>query len=600
MKHTNYMTNENRFYRFLLWRERHIRERNFILLISFLVGIGAATASLLLKFLIHTIQQLLWANIREGANYWLLLYPIIGILLAGLFVYYVVRDDISHGVTKILYAISQRKSRIKPHNMWSSLVASSLTIGFGGSVGAEAPIVLTGAAIGSNLGRLFRMEQKTLMLLVGCGAAGAVAGIFKAPIAGLVFVIEVLMLDLTMTSVLPLLISSVTAATMSYVFSGTEAMFQFSQTEEFVMDRIPYVLLLGIFCGLVSLYFTRAMLRVEGIYASLSHRWQRFILGAAMLSILIFLFPPLYGEGYDTIETLLNGDFIHLMDQSPFLGMENGYWGIVIFLGLILLTKVFASAATNGGGGCGGVFAPSLYIGCIAGFFFSHVLNFFGLPVDLPEKNFALMGMAGTMSAVMHAPLTGVFLIAELTGGYNLFLPLMITSIGSYVTIRAFEPHSLYTMRLAQKGELLTHHKDKAVLTLMNVGSVIETDFIAVRPDMSLGDVVKEAIAKSSRSMFPVVNTEGVLLGIVLVDNIRNIMFRPELYERFRVSRFMVSPPARIVNDMPMEKIMHIFDDTKAWNLPVVDTEGKYIGFVSKSKIFNAYREVLVDTFTGD
>ena len=600
MKHTNHMTNENRFYRFLLWRERHIRERNFILLISFLVGICAATASLLLKFLIHTIQQLLWANIREGANYWLLLYPIIGILLAGVFVYYVVRDDISHGVTKILYAISQRKSRIKPHNMWSSLVASSLTIGFGGSVGAEAPIVLTGAAIGSNLGRLFRMEQKTLMLLVGCGAAGAVAGIFKAPIAGLVFVIEVLMLDLTMTSVLPLLISSVTAATMSYVFSGTEAMFQFSQTEEFVMERIPYVLLLGIFCGLVSLYFTRAMLRVEGIYASLSHRWQRFILGAAMLSILIFLFPPLYGEGYDTIETLLNGDFIHLMDQSPFLGMENGYWGIVIFLGLILLTKVFASAATNGGGGCGGVFAPSLYIGCIAGFFFSHVLNFFGLPVDLPEKNFALMGMAGTMSAVMHAPLTGVFLIAELTGGYNLFLPLMITSIGSYVTIRAFEPHSLYTMRLAQKGELLTHHKDKAVLTLMNVGSVIETDFIAVRPDMSLGDVVKEAIAKSSRSMFPVVNTEGVLLGIVLVDNIRNIMFRPELYERFRVSRFMVSPPARIVNDMPMEKIMHIFDDTKAWNLPVVDTEGTYIGFVSKSKIFNAYREVLVDTFTGD
>ena len=596
MKHTNHMTNENRFYRFLLWRERHIRERNFILLISFLVGIGAATASLLLKFLIHTIQQLLWANIREGANYWLLLYPIIGILLAGVFVYYVVRDDISHGVTKILYAISQRKSRIKPHNMWSSLVASSLTIGFGGSVGAEAPIVLTGAAIGSNLGRLFRMEQKTLMLLVGCGAAGAVAGIFKAPIAGLVFVIEVLMLDLTMTSVLPLLISSVTAATMSYVFSGTEAMFQFSQTEEFVMERIPYVLLLGIFCGLVSLYFTRAMLRVEGIYAGLSHRWQRFILGAAMLSILIFLFPPLYGEGYDTIETLLNGDFIHLMDQSPFLGMENGYWGIVIFLGLILLTKVFASAATNGGG----VFAPSLYIGCIAGFIFSHVLNFFGLPVDLPEKNFALMGMAGTMSAVMHAPLTGVFLIAELTGGYNLFLPLMITSIGSYVTIRAFEPHSLYTMRLAQKGELLTHHKDKAVLTLMNVGSVIETDFIAVRPDMSLGDVVKEAIAKSSRSMFPVVNTEGVLLGIVLVDNIRNIMFRPELYERFRVSRFMVSPPARIVNDMPMEKIMHIFDDTKAWNLPVVDTEGTYIGFVSKSKIFNAYREVLVDTFTGD
>jgi len=591
---------EGWFYRFLLWRQKYIKERTFVLIVSFFVGLGAAIAAIILKNTIHFIQGLLTSNLQDGANYWLLIYPVVGILLAGLFVKYVVRDDISHGVTKILFAISQRKSRIKPHNMWSSLVASSVTIGFGGSVGAEAPIVLTGAAIGSNLGRAFRLEQKTLMLLVGCGAAGAIAGIFKAPIAGLVFVVEVLMLDLTMTSVLPLLISSVTAATVSYIFTGTDAMFKFSQTEAFLIGRIPYVLLLGIFCGLVSLYFTRAMIKVEGLYRKLKHYWQRFLVGALILSVLIFLFPPLYGEGYDTIGSLLAGRFSHLMDQSPFNMTNDNYWSIIVFLGLILLTKVFASSATNSGGGCGGIFAPSLYLGCIAGFVFAHVSNYFDISAPLSEKNFALMGMAGVMSGVMHAPLTGVFLIAELTGGYDLFLPLMIVSISSYATILAFEPHSIYSMRLAQKGELMTHHKDQAVLTLLKMENIIETDFIKISPNMLLGDVVKRAIAQSPRSVFPVVEDNGKLIGIVLVDNIRNIMFRPELYDRFQVSRFMVSPPGKIVNNMTMEKIMKIFDDTKAWNLPVVDEEGHYLGFISKSKIFNAYREVLVDTFSGD
>ncbi|MDL2304154.1 chloride channel protein [Bacteroides sp. OttesenSCG-928-D19] len=591
---------EGWFYRFLLWRQKYLKERTFVLIVSFFVGLGAAIAAIILKNTIHFIQGLLMSNLQEGANYWLLIYPVIGILLAGLFVKYIVRDDISHGVTKILFAISQRKSRIKPHNMWSSLAASSVTIGFGGSVGAEAPIVLTGAAIGSNLGRAFRLEQKTLMLLVGCGAAGAIAGIFKAPIAGLVFVVEVLMLDLTMTSVLPLLISSVTAATVSYIFTGTEAMFKFSQTEAFLIDRIPYVLLLGIFCGLVSLYFTRAMIGVEGLYRKLKHYWQKFLVGSVILSVLIFLLPPLYGEGYDTIGSLLAGRFSHLMDQSPFHMSGDNYWSIIIFLGLILLTKVFASSATNSGGGCGGIFAPSLYLGCIAGFVFAHIFNFFDMTAPLSEKNFALMGMAGVMSGVMHAPLTGVFLIAELTGGYDLFLPLMIVSISSYATIIAFEPHSIYSMRLAQKGELMTHHKDQAVLTLLKMENLIETDFIKISPTMSLGDVAKKAIAQSSRSVFPVVEDNGKLIGIVLVDNIRNIMFRPELYDRFQVSRFMVSPPAKIVNNMAMEKIMKIFDDTKAWNLPVINEEGHYLGFISKSKIFNAYREVLVDTFSGD
>lgn len=579
----------------MAWREKNVREKRFILVLSFLVGIFTALAALLLKLLIHWIQEFLTENFdTTEANYLYLVYPVVGIFLTGLFVRYVVKDDISHGVTKILYAISRRQSRIKRHNTWSSIIASSITIGFGGSVGAEAPIVLTGSAIGSNLGSLFKMERRTLMLLVGCGAAGAVAGIFKAPIAGLVFTLEVLMIDLTMTSLLPLLISSVTAATLSYVVTGQEAMFQFHLDEPFELGRIPYVIMLGVFCGLVSLYFTRAMNRLEGVFGRLNTPYKKLALGGVMLSVLIFLFPPLYGEGYDTIELLLNGttnaDWDTVMNNSLFYGHGNL---LLVYLMLIIVFKVFASSATNGGGGCGGIFAPSLYLGCIAGFVFSHFSNEFDVTAYLPEKNFALMGMAGVMSGVMHAPLTGVFLIAELTGGYDLFLPLMIVSVSAYLTIIVFEPHSIYSMRLAKKGELLTHHKDKAVLTLMKVENVVETDFIAVRPEMDLADMVK-VIARSRRNIFPVVDEEGKLLGIVLLDDIRNIMFRQELYHRFTVNRFMTSPPSRLYNTDSMEQVMRTFDDTKAWNLPVVDSEGHYLGFVSKSKIFNSYREVLV------
>ncbi|MGL4228589.1 MAG: chloride channel protein [Tannerellaceae bacterium] len=594
------MGKENIFIRFLMWRQNHIKEKHFILFVSFIVGLLAAVAGIILKNLIHFIQHVLTHNFNiDGANYLYLLYPVIGILLAGLFVKYIVRDDIGHGVTKILYAISQRKSRIKPHNTWSSIVASSVTIGFGGSVGAEAPIVLTGSAIGSNLGRLFRLEQKTLMLLVGCGAAGAIGGIFKAPIAGLVFVIEVLMLDLTLTSILPLLISSVTAATVSYIVTGPEAMFRFSQTDEFLMGRIPYVLLLGVFCGLLSLYFTRTTIWIEGVFRSLNTYWKKFILGATMLSVLIFLMPPLYGEGYEIISALLNGQFLEVTERSFFYDYTGFYWTVIIFSIAIILLKSFATSATNAGGGCGGIFAPTLFLGCIAGFVFSHTSNYFELTMFLPEKNFALLGMAGMMAGVMHAPLTGVFLIAELTGGYDLFLPLMIVSISAYLTIIMFERHSIYTIRLAQKGELITHHKDKAVLTLLKTDSVLETDFQTVEPDMTLGDVVK-VIALSSRNIFPVVDSDGMFIGVVMLDNIRNIMFRPELYERFHVSKIMVSSPVRITLNMPMEKIMRIFEDTKAWNLPVVDESGKYVGFVSQSKIFNAYREVLVNNFSEE
>ena len=585
----------------LQWRESHIKERNFLLILAFFTGIFSGFAALLLKFLIASIASMLSIHLTiSGANYLYLVYPVLGILIVGLYVRYVVKDNISHGVTRVLYAISQNKSRMKLHNTYTSVVASSITIGFGGSVGAEGPIVNTGAAIGSNLGSLFRMPPQILMMLVGSGAAAGVAAIFKAPIAGMLFAIEVLMIDLTTVSVMPLLVSSITAATISYIFTGTEAMFKFSQTEAFVIERIPYVILLGIFCGLISLYFTRVMNWIEGEYRRYGTTyWRKFMMGGIMLSLLIFIFPPLYGEGYDTIGLLLNGQFAGLMDNSMFYPLNDSYFGIVIFLGLILLTKVFASSATNGGGGCGGIFAPSLYLGCIAGFIFAHICNYFPFTMYLSEKNFALLGMAGIMSGVMHAPLTGVFLIAELTGGYDLFLPLMIVSIGSYITILMFEPHSIYSMRLAQKGELLTHHKDKAVLTLLSADNVIERDFQVVSPEMTLGDMVK-VIARSSRNTFPVVDDRGILLGIVLLDNIRNIMFRPELYNRFHVSKFMVSAPAKIVVNTPMDQIMQIFDDTKAWNLPVVDETGRYMGFMSKSKIFNSYREVLVDNFSGD
>lgn len=581
--------------RIVSWRDSYGKGKKFVMALSFVVGICTALAATLLKHLIHLIQNFLTDSFTNtGVNYLYLLYPVVGIFIAGCFVRYIVKDDISHGVTKILYAISRRQGRIKAHNTWSSLIASSITIGFGGSVGAEAPIVLTGSAIGSNLGRIFKMDHRTLMLLVGCGAAGAVAGIFKAPIAGLVFTIEVLMIDLTMTSMLPLLISAVTAATLSYVLTGADAMFKFHLDQVFTLERIPYVLLLGVFCGLISLYFTRAMNFTEGIFGRLKTPYKKLLLGGLMLSLLIFIFPPLYGEGYDTIELLLNGtsnaEWDTVLNNSLFYGHGDI---LIVYLLLIIIFKVFASSATNGGGGCGGIFAPSLFLGCIGGFAFSHFSNFFNTTPYLPEKNFALMGMAGVMSGVMHAPLTGVFLIAELTGGYGLFLPLMMVSVSSYLTIIIFEPHSLYSMRLAKKGELLTHNKDKSALTLMKMEDVIETSFTTVTPEMDLGELVK-AISTSSRNVFPVLDQDNMLVGGVFLDDIRNIMFRQELYHRFRVSKLMTTIPGRLYDTYNVGQVMRIFDETHAWNLPVVNAEGKYLGMVSKSKILNSYREVLV------
>ncbi len=585
--------NNDWYLKMISWREKNVKERHFVLFLSLLVGIFTAFAAFILKTLIHFIQEILKKGINiDSANLLYLVYPIIGITIASLFVRKIVKDDISHGVTKILYAISQGKARIKLHNMWTSIVASSITIGFGGSVGAEAPIVLTGSAIGSNLGSFFKMNQKTLQLMLGCGAAGALAGIFKAPIAGVLFTLEVLMLDLTMASLIPLMICSVTATSVSYFLMGTEPMFNFVITEPFSVFRIPTIILLGLVCGFVSLYFTRGMNWLEDIFRKLKLPYKKLAFGGIMLSLLIFFFPSLYGEGYDIISLLLSEKGQEVMNGSIFYSLGGNSWLLVFYLSLVVIFKVFATAATNGSGGTGGIFAPSLFMGCLTGFIVARLINLSGI-ATVPEANFAFAGMAGVMAGVMHSPFTAIFLIAELTGGYNLFMSLMITSMVSYLTIKVFEPHSLYAMRLAKRGELVTHHKDRAVLTLLKMDSVIERDLQIVDPEMTLGELIK-VISQSKRNIFPVVDQGGKLLGIVLLDDIRNIMFRPELYQRFKVRKLMISPPAKISIDLPMEKVMDMFEKTNAWNLPVIDNEDKYVGFVSKSKIFNSYRNVLV------
>ena len=594
------MASSQLFDNFLTWRQRHLSDRQFTLVLAFMVGILAALAAYVLHTLIHFIQHILTHEMERTSYNWLyLVLPVVGIWLTMLFVKYVVRDNISHGITRILYAISSKRSRLKVHNCWSSVVASAITIGFGGSVGAEAPIVLTGSSIASNLGQQFRMNNKTLMLLVGCGAAAAIAGIFKAPIAGLVFTIEVLMIDLTMASISPILIASVTATCFTYVLVGEDKLFYFKMLSPWAVERVPTDIGLGIFCGLVSLYFIRTMTACEGIFGKLHNRYAKLALGGVMLSILIFMFPSLYGEGYKSINVLLGGtndaEWAAVMENSWFYG--KGTMMMLLYLGCIILTKSFATASTNGGGGCGGTFAPSLFIGAFSGFFFARIWNMYTGGVYFPENNAALLGMAGVMSGVMHAPLTGVFLIAELTAGYDMFLPLMITSVVAYLTILTFEPHSIYGMRLARQGKLITHHTDKSVLTLMRLDSVIEKEFIPVDKDMLMGELI-HSISKSRSSLIPVLDPAGCLLGEVDTDKIRHVMFRVELYSHFRVSQLMYPPAATLRLEDPMEDVMTAFDKSNAQHLPVLDSDAHLVGYISRAHLYSQYRKMVADMST--
>lgn len=594
------MQDDNIIERTVRWVTTHVSHRQLLLLLAFIVGFLAALAAYILHSLIHIIQHMLSSQFAsEGFNWFYLVCPVIGILLTMLFVRYIVRDNISHGITRILYAFSTKQGRLPSHNTWTSVVASAITIGFGGSVGAEAPIVLTGSAIGSTLAQRFKLDNKTIFMLVGCGASAAIAGIFKAPIAGLVFTIEVLMIDLTMGSLLPILISCVTATCFTYVLVGDSSLFTFTLQEAWPVNRAPANIMLGIACGLVSLYFIRSMTYCEDFYARLkSHPYIRLIIGGIILSLLIFLFPSLYGEGYSAINILLNGkseaEFATLMNRSLFSGHESL---LVVYVTLVLLTKTIATSSTNGGGGCGGTFAPSLFIGAFAGFLFARIWNHYSLGIIVPENNFALLGMAGVMSGVMHAPLTGVFLIAELTGGYDLFIPLMIVSTVSYLTIYIFEPHSIYGMRLARQGKLITHHTDHAVLTLMSLDTVIERDCSDVSPDMMLSELVHK-ISRSRVDVLPVTDTGNHLLGEIDMMKLRHILFRTELYHRFSVRQLMSEPPALLgVND-PMEDVMKAFDSTNAQQLPVVTTDKELIGYVSRAHVYSLYRKIVADLST--
>ena len=567
-------------------------ERDVMIVLALFVGVSCGLAAVTLKLAILYIHRGLtsWFD-GELYNFLYLIYPGIGMLIAMLFVRFVVKDNIGHGVTKVLLAVSKNESKIKSHNMWSSMLASSVTIGFGGSVGAEAPIVYTGAAIGSNVARYMGLSYKNMTILLGCGAAGAVAGIFKAPLAGVLFTLEILLFNISMSSILPLLLSTVSATVISYVFLGDKPPFECTLTP-FSLDNIPFYLILALLSALFSVYFTRTTLWLEDKIKSIRRPFVRWFMAAGCLGLLIFLFPPLFGEGYEYIHEMLNGGTIDLEGRTLLGFFFHTPWLVPVFFLMVLLLKVFSMSFTNAGGGVGGTFGPTLFIGAILGFIVSRTINLIGGAGVVSEQNFVLVGMAGLMAGVMQAPMTAIFLIADMTGGYELLIPLILTSTVSYAVTRSIEPYSIYTKRIAKKGELLTHDSDQAVLTLLKTSELIESDFLTVRIDATLRDLV-EKVSQSKRNIFPVVDSRNHFQGYVSLEDIRRDMFKYELYDTLHVYNFMKSAPAYVYIDEKMDSVMRKFEQTGAWNLPVVDAQRTYVGFVSKSKIFSAYREQL-------
>ncbi len=574
-----------------VWGTRKIKHERLILILSFVIGMLSALAAIALKNCFYYANELiLFSRHRTHENLLLIIFPIVGLLLTVLFIKYWVKDDISHGISKILYAISRQNSKIKSHNNYSSIIASTLTIAFGGSVGAEAPIALTGSSIGSNLGKFFHLDYKSLTLLIGCGAAGAISAIFKAPIAGVIFTLEVLMLDLTMSSVIPLLISSVTATILTYFLMGQSVLFSYTITEPFELRNIQYYVLLGLFAGLFSLYFTRMSNYIESKFSLVSNVYKKLLIGGIILSAFVFIFPPLYGEGYASLKNILSGHSENFVINSFFYYIKDNYWLLLAYLAVILFFKVMAMAVTNGAGGIGGVFAPSLFCGGFVGFIYARGIN--ALPfIHVSEHNFALVGMAGVMAGVMQAPLTAIFLIAEMTNGYGLFIPLITTSAISFLTIRYFEKNSIYTKRLAIRGELITHDKDKAILSRINLDNLLETNFSILSPEMTLGELVK-LVSVSHRNVFPVVDKYNNFIGVVSINDLRDKIFNPELYDKIFVKELMIIPPVIIDPEDSMGKVADRVSKSVEYNIPVIK-DGKYLGFISKVNIFSAYRELL-------
>jgi len=584
------MNQKSLFRRFLVWRLRHVSNRQFMMILSILVGIGAGLAAVTIKNSVHLISDLVHHITQSSKGYFYLITPSIGIFLSVLFIKYIIKRPVRHGIPNVLYTISKNQGQMNRHNMFSSIVTSALTVGFGGSVGLEGPTVSTGAAIGSNVGQLFRLNYRQIKLLLGCACAGAMAAIFKAPIAAIVFALEVIMLDLTLASLVPILMASISAVVTSYLFMGQEVVYPFEVEHTFEMVDLGFYVLLGIVAGFVATYFTRIYILIEQWFEKFQKSRMRLLVGSLLLGTLLFFFPSLYGEGYEIINHALAGDTTHVFDGSLFAFLSDNFVAMISFLSLIILLKVVAASLTFGSGGVGGIFAPTLFMGANTGLLFATVINKLGFH-QLHVPNFALIGMAGLISGVLHAPLTGIFLIADLSGGYEMFLPLMIVATSSFATTKTFEKHSVYTHQLARRRELITHDKDQAVLTMMEVKNLIETDFAQVKPTATLGDLV-EIISEAHRNLFPVVDDDGQLHGMIKMDDIRKKIFKPELYQTVLVKDLMYMPEYYISPDDTMEDLVEMFRKSSRFNIAVID-KGRYLGFISRANAFTAYRNQL-------
>ena len=583
--------------RFLVWRTKYVSHRQFLMVLAAVIGFLSGLVAVVIKNLTAFIQLLLEGElIVKYHDAFYFIFPLMGLALTLLIIRFGIRNKVGNGIPTTLYAISQRKGLMQRFQSYASLLTAPVTVGFGGSVGLEAPTVATGAAISSNLSRLFKMNQATRTLLIGCAAAGAMSSLFKAPIAAIIFAIEIFALDLTLVSMIPLLLASVSAILTSYFFFGNDIILHYTLTEEFDISEVPFYILLGVVASICSIYFSRIYFRLTGKFEKLGSPFFRLMVGGAGLGILVFFIPPLYGEGYDVINNLLEGNYLEALGSNLFNEYLENIWIVVLLLAGLVIFKIIATAFTLGAGGVGGIFAPVLFMGSAMGHCFALIFNNLGiLKTPLSVSNFTLVGMAGLMAGIMHAPLTAIFLIAELTRGYELFVPLMITAAISFAITNQFQPNSVYTLDLASRGELITHNKDQAVLTLLNINQVIEKNFIPLNINMSLGDVIKEGVIKSSRNIFPVIDDENCFKGIILLDDLRPIMFQQNLYDEVKVSEIMQTAPEIIYLDRDrMSTVMNKFQQSTAWNLPVVK-EDKYVGFVSKSKLLTAYRQKLID-----
>jgi len=589
------MDNKTLIGRFLIWRAKHINDRYFVIIISAIIGFLAGIAAYLLKSSVYYIENLLTSSFQSSEqNYWYVVYPAIGIFLTVIFIRFIIKDATLHGIPRILYVISKLGGKMKQHKVFSSLFGSSLTAGFGGSIGLEAPIISAGSSLGSSFGQILKLDYKSTILLIGCGAAGAMASIFTTPIAAVIFSLEVLMLDLTISSIIPLLMASATGAITTKLLLAEKMLIHFEISEPFAISDVPFYLLLGVLTGVISLYFNRATHFVTDKIGMVHNVYFRGLIGVSILGILIFLFPPLYGEGYDAIRMIMSGESINLLDSSFFYTFRDNTWFFVGFLVFLILFKVIATTLTIESGGIGGIFAPSAVTGGLTGFAFARIINDIGITKPISESNFTLVGMAGVLGAVLHAPLTAIFLIAEMTNGYELIVPLMLTSTISFITIKTFDPHSIFTKKLAERGELLTHHKDQAVLTLLSVKDVIDKDLLTISSNATLGELTKK-ISKSKRNIFPVVEKDNKFLGLVLLDNVREDMFNKDKYG-ISIAHYIRQPlnNEKIQLHDSMESVMEKFNMTGNYNLVVLN-KGKYVGFVSRANVFNAYRQTLID-----